>query len=96
MFNAIPGGKWTTSQRSAVIDVMNIVMEVDTLPFTIDSLKKRITRDALTWLPLSPSPSRQTYVQRLSPNYSTVHFSRSDLEIGKNKNVEEEGGRGPI
>ena len=46
MFNAIPGGKWTTSQRSAVIDVMNIVMEVDTLPFTIDSLKKRITRDA--------------------------------------------------
>ena len=50
----------------------------------------------LTWLPLSPSPSRQTYVQRLSPNYSTVHFSRSDLEIGKNKNVEEEGGRGPI
>ena len=43
---------------------------------------------------LAPFPScrcsvdRQTDVQRLSPNYFTVHFSRSGLEIGKNKNVE--------
>ena len=78
--------------------IMRIMVYVTVLPIPIDViLTERLCNDEggegcfASLAPFLPLLCRQTDVQRLSPNYFTVHFSRSGLEIGKNKNVEGRG-----